>query len=100
MYRCVASCLPLARRRLRRLNDVHAVIADASTPPAASMLLWCLLQHPMATQGRGALRPIAVPVLEACVRDALNFNPKCGAGENGFAAMQRLIDRKAPGCRA
>jgi len=29
----------------------------------------------MATQGKGALRPIPVPVLEACVRAALNFNP-------------------------
>jgi hypothetical protein len=92
--------MPLARRRLRGLNDVRAVIADASSPLAASVLLWCLLQHPMATQGRGALRLIAVTVLEACVRDALNFNPKCAAGENGCAAMQRLIDRKAPGDRA
>jgi hypothetical protein len=66
--------MPLARRRLRGLNDVHAVIADASTQPTASVLLWGLLQHPMATQGRGALWPIAVPVLEACVRDALNFS--------------------------
>ena len=54
----------------------------------------------MTTQGKGALRPIATPVLEACVRDALNFNPKYGAGEDGFAAMQRLIDRKDPGYRA
>jgi hypothetical protein len=41
-----------------------------------------------------------VPVLEACVRDALSFNPKYGAGEDGFAAMQRLIDGKDPSYRA
>jgi hypothetical protein len=41
-----------------------------------------------------------VPVLEGCVRDSLNFNPKYGAGEDSFAAMQRLIDRIDPGYRA
>jgi hypothetical protein len=39
------------------------------------------------------------PIRRACVRDALNFNPRYGAGEDGFAAMQRLIDRKDPGYR-
>jgi hypothetical protein len=38
-------------------------------------------------------------VLEACVRDALNFNPKYGAGEDGFTALQRLVDAKDPGYR-
>ena len=53
----------------------------------------------LASQGKGALRPIPVAVLEACVRDALNFNPKYGAGEDGFTALQRLADAKDPGYR-
>jgi hypothetical protein len=48
----------------------------------------------------GALRPIAVSVLEKCVRDSLNFNPKYGAGEDSFAAMQRVVDRVNPGYAA
>ena len=47
----------------------------------------------------GVASAITVPVFEACVRDALNFNPHNGAGEDGFAALQRLIDRKDPGYR-
>jgi hypothetical protein len=48
----------------------------------------------------GPLRQIAVPVPEKCVRDSLNFNPKYGAGEDSFAAMQRMVDRLNPGYAA
>ncbi|MNU00030.1 aldolase II superfamily protein [compost metagenome] len=58
----------------------------------------CEIQVASATLGRQ--RAIPVPVLESCVRDSLNFNPKYGAGEDSFAAMQRLIDRIDPGYRA
>jgi ribulose-5-phosphate 4-epimerase/fuculose-1-phosphate aldolase len=54
----------------------------------------------VASQGLGRLRPIAAPVLEKCVRDSLNFNPAFGAGEDSFAALQRLVDRQDPGYRA
>ena len=54
----------------------------------------------VASSTLGQLRHIPVPVLEGCVRDSLNFNPKYGAGEDSFAAMQRLIDRIDPGYRA
>jgi hypothetical protein len=54
----------------------------------------------VASQAMGALRPIAVPVLEKCVRDSLNFNPKYGAGEDSFAAMHRMVDRINPGYAA
>jgi hypothetical protein len=53
----------------------------------------------LASQGKGPLRPIPEPVLQACVRDSLNFNPKYGAGQDAFAALQRLIDAKDPGYR-
>jgi hypothetical protein len=54
----------------------------------------------LASQGMGRVREIPVAVRERCVRDSLNFNPSFGAGEDGFAAMQRLIDRVDPGYRA
>ena len=33
------------------------------------------------------------------MRDALNFDPKYGAGADSFAALQRLVDRIDPGYR-
>jgi hypothetical protein len=54
----------------------------------------------VASQALGALRPIAPAVLEACVRDSLNFNPRFGAGQDAFDAMQRLVDRDDPSYRA
>ncbi|MDE1949398.1 MAG: class II aldolase/adducin family protein, partial [Burkholderiales bacterium] len=54
----------------------------------------------LASLSLGAVRQIPVPVLEGCVRDSLQFNPKYGSGEDSFAAMQRLVDRIDPGYRA
>jgi hypothetical protein len=31
-------------------------------------------------------------VLEACVRDSLQYDPRYGGGQNAFDAMQRLVD--------
>lgn len=81
----------------------HGPVAIGHTLPQAFNLMWlvqraCEIQVASATLGQ--LRQIPVPVLEGCVRDSLNFNPKYGAGEDSFAAMQRLIDRIDPGYRA
>ncbi len=54
----------------------------------------------LATLSMGRARPIPQPVMAGCVRDSLNFNPSFGAGEDVFAAMQRLVDRDDPGYRA
>ncbi|HPG78062.1 MAG TPA: class II aldolase/adducin family protein [Piscinibacter sp.] len=80
----------------------HGPVVIGQTLPQAFAYMWvvqraCEVQ--LASQGKGALRPIPVAVLEACVRDALNFNPKYGAGEDGFTALQRLVDAKDPGYR-
>ncbi len=80
----------------------HGPVVIGQTLPQAFAYMWvvqraCEVQ--LASQGKGTLRPIPVPVLEACVRDALNFNPKYGAGEDGFTALQRLVDAKDPGYR-
>ena len=34
------------------------------------------------------------------VADALQFSPKYGAGQDSFAALQRLVDRKDPSYRS
>ena len=80
----------------------HGPVVIGQTVAQAFAYLWVLqraCEVQLASQGKGALRAIPVPVLEGCVRDALNFNPKYGAGEDGFAAMQRLVDAKDPGYR-
>ena len=65
-------------------------------------LMW-LLQRACEVQvtamAMGRLRAISTPVLEGCVRDSLNFNPKFGAGQDAFDAMQRLVDRVDPSYR-
>jgi ribulose-5-phosphate 4-epimerase/fuculose-1-phosphate aldolase len=81
----------------------HGPVVMGATLAQTFNLMWlvqraCEVQ--LATMSMGAARPIPVPVMEGCVRDSLNFNPKYGAGEDVFAAMQRLIDREDPGYRA
>ena len=81
----------------------HGPVVIGQTLPMAFSYMWVLqraCEVQLASQPLGKLRPIAVPVLEACVRDALNFNPKYGAGADSFAALQRLVDRVDPGYRA
>ena len=65
-------------------------------------LMWLLqraCEVQVASQPLDRLRPIATPVLEGCVRDSLNFNPRFGAGQDVFDAMQRLVDRADPSYR-
>ncbi|MCB0135628.1 MAG: class II aldolase/adducin family protein [Hydrogenophaga sp.] len=81
----------------------HGPVVIGATLAQAFNLMWlvqraCEIQ--VASAPLGKLREIPVPVLEGCVRDSLNFNPTFGAGEDSFAAMQRLIDRIDPGYRA
>jgi ribulose-5-phosphate 4-epimerase/fuculose-1-phosphate aldolase len=53
----------------------------------------------LASMSMGAVRRIATPVLEACVRDSLQYDPRWGAGQNAFDALQRLVDAADPGYR-
>jgi ribulose-5-phosphate 4-epimerase/fuculose-1-phosphate aldolase len=81
----------------------HGPVVIGRSLAQAFNLMWlvqraCEVQ--MASQPMGALQPITEAALNACVRDSLNFNPNFGAGEDSFAAMQRLIDRIDPGYRA
>ena len=80
----------------------HGPVTIGHTLPQALLLMWtvnraCEVQ--LAMQGKGEAIPISREVLEKCVVDALQFNPKYGAGQDSFAALQRLVDRKDPSYR-
>jgi ribulose-5-phosphate 4-epimerase/fuculose-1-phosphate aldolase len=80
----------------------HGPVVMGKTVAQAFSLLWlvqraCEVQ--LASLSMGPVREIPIPVREACVRDSLNFNPKFGAGEDSFAALQRLVDRQDPSYR-
>lgn len=81
----------------------HGPVVVGSTLAQAFSLMWlvnraCEIQ--MATHSMGRARQIPVAVLEKCVADSLNFNPKYGAGEDAFAALTRIIDRIDPTYRS
>jgi len=81
----------------------HGPVVTGATLPQAFALLWLLqraCEVQLASASMGAVRPIAEPVLRACVRDSLQFDARYGAGQDVFAAMQRLVDREDPGYRA
>ncbi len=80
----------------------HGPVTIGATLPRALSLMWlvqrsCEIQW--ATQSMGEAIPIPRAVLEKCVADSLQFSPKYGAGEDSFAALQRLVDRKDPSYR-
>lgn len=80
----------------------HGPVAIGFSLANAFSLMWLLqraCEVQMTSQAMGRLRPIAVPVLEGCVRDSLNFNAQFGAGQDAFDAMQRLVDRVDPSYR-
>ncbi len=80
----------------------HGPVTIGATLAQAFSLMWlvsraCEVQ--LATQSMGEATLIPRAVLEKCVADSLQFNPKYGAGEDSFAALQRLVDRADPGYR-
>lgn len=80
----------------------HGPVTIGFSLAHAFSLMWLLnraCEVQLATLAMGRPRAIAVPVLEGCVRDSLNFNPKFGAGQDAFDAMRRLVDRTDPSYR-
>ncbi|HEX6706369.1 MAG TPA: class II aldolase/adducin family protein [Albitalea sp.] len=80
----------------------HGPVAIGTGLAHAFSLLWLLqraCEVQLASQPLGRLRAIPTPVLEACVRDSLNFDPRSGAGQDAFDALQRIVDRIDPGYR-
>ncbi len=65
----------------------------------AFALMWLLqraCEVQLATHSMGRARAIPQPVLQACVRDSLQFDPRFGAGQDAFDALQRLVDAVDP----
>ena len=80
----------------------HGPVVMGRTLAQAFSLMWLLqraCEVQVASQSMGAVRRIDKPVLEACVRDSLNFNPAFGAGQDAFDAMQRVVDAVDPSYR-
>jgi hypothetical protein len=47
----------------------------------------------MATFSMGAPIPVSEAIARKCTRDALQFNPNHGAGQDVFDALVRQVDR-------
>lgn len=74
----------------------HGLLAWGATLPQTFAILWTLqraCEIQLATLGMG--QPIAVPpqVAAKCTRDALQFNPNHGSGQDVFDALVRQVDR-------
>ena len=54
----------------------------------------------LATQSMGTPIPVPEAIAAQCTRDALQFNPKHGAGQDVFEALVRQVDRIDTGWRA
>ena len=81
----------------------HGPVTIGATLAQAFGLMWllnraCEVQH--ATLAMGRPRAIAQPVLEVCVRDSLQYDPRFGAGQDAFDALQRIVDRIDPSYRS
>lgn len=81
----------------------HGPVTMGHTLAQCLSLMWLVnraAEVQMATLSMGKPRAIAQPVLEGCVRDSLNFDPKYGAGQDAFDALQRIVDRIDPSYRS
>ena len=77
----------------------HGLLAWGRTIPQAFSILWLLnraCEIQVASMAMGAVVPIPVDIQKRCTRDALQFDPRFGAGEDVFAALVRRIDRIDP----
>ncbi len=74
----------------------HGLLAWGHTVAQTFAILWTLnraCEIQMATFPMGAARVIPDEVARRCTRDALQFDPKHGAGQDVFDALVRQIDR-------
>lgn len=80
----------------------HGLLAWGDTVPRTLGVLWLLnraCEIQVASQAMGPVIPIGEDVQKACTRDALQFDPRFGAGQDVFDALTRQIDRVDPGWR-
>ena len=77
----------------------HGPVTIGHSIAQAFGLMWLLTRAcevQVATLAMGQPRPIEPAVLEGCVRDSLQFDPRFGAGQDAFDALQRVVDRIDP----
>jgi len=80
----------------------HGLLAWGHTLPQTFAILWTLqraCEIQMATFSMGRAIPVSEAVAEKCTRDALQFDPSHGAGQDVFDALVRQVDRIDPSYR-
>ena len=74
----------------------HGLLAWGATLPQTFAILWTLqraCEIQLATLSMGQPIPVAPAIAAQCTRDALQFNPGHGAGQDVFDALVRQVDR-------
>ncbi len=74
----------------------HGLLAWGQTVPQTFAILWTLqraCEIQLATFSMGAAIPVSEAIAQRCTRDALQFNPHLGAGQDMFDALVRQVDR-------
>jgi ribulose-5-phosphate 4-epimerase/fuculose-1-phosphate aldolase len=74
----------------------HGLLAWGSTLPQTFAILWTLqraCEIQMATLSMGPAIAVSEAIAARCTRDALQFNPQHGAGQDVFDALVRQVDR-------
>ena len=77
----------------------HGPVTIGHSIAQAFGLMWLLnraCEVQLATLAMGRPRLIDTAVLQGCVRDSLQFDPRYGAGQDAFDALQRVVDRIDP----
>ncbi len=80
----------------------HGLLAWGQNLPQTFAILWTLqraCEIQLATFSMGPAIPVAPDVAARCTRDALQFNPQHGAGQDVYDALVRQIDRQDESCR-
>jgi ribulose-5-phosphate 4-epimerase/fuculose-1-phosphate aldolase len=92
----------LGEKKLLILRN-HGLLTVGETLSQAFARLWtlqraCEVQLATNALGRGAIA-VSDEVAAGCVRDALQFDPRFGAGRDMFDALVRLVETKDPSFR-
>lgn len=74
----------------------HGLLSWGQTLPQAFAVLWTLqraCEIQLATQSMGDPLPVPEAIAAKCTRDALQFDPRHGAGQDVFNALVRQVER-------
>lgn len=74
----------------------HGLLAWGATLPQTFAVLWTLqraCEIQLATLSMGQPIPVPEAIAAQCTRDALQFNPNHGAGQDVYDALVRQVDR-------